>query len=221
MGEFSKELCAGTHVSRTGELGAAFIVAESGIGSGMRRIEMICGRPAYRYARTRNQQVASLAARLGTTPEQLSERVEGLLAELREARRERAGLESALAQQQAQDLAQQVRTVDGVPVLAARVQAPSMDALLGIKDVLRQTLPSGVLVLGAVIEERPQFVVSVSQDLISPGFDAASIIKEVAAATGGSGGGRPELARAGGRDPAKLDAALALAEDIVRGRAER
>lgn len=221
MGEFSKELCAGTHVSRTGELGAAFIVAESGIGTGMRRIEMICGRPAYRYARTRNQQVASLAARLGTTPEGLIERVEGLLAELREARRERAGLESALAQQQAQDLAQQVRTVLGVPVLAARVQAPSMDALLGIKDVLRERLPSGVLVLGAVIEERPQFVVSVSQDLIHAGFDAASIIKEVAAATGGSGGGRPELARAGGRDPAKLDAALALAEDIVRGRAER
>lgn len=221
MGEFSKELCGGTHATRTGELGAAFIVAESGIGSGMRRIEMICGRPAYRYARTRNQQVASLAARLETSPERLSERVEGLLTELREARRERAGLESALAQQQAHDLIQQVRAVDGVPVLAVRVQAPTMDALLGLKDILRQRLPSGVLVLGAVIEERPQFVVSVSQDLISPGFDAASIIKEVAAATGGSGGGRPELARAGGRDPAKLDAALALAEDIVRGRAER
>jgi alanyl-tRNA synthetase len=216
--DFSRELCGGTHVGRTGELGAAYIVGETGIGSGMRRVELVAGRAAYEYARARNRQIASLAERLSSTPERLAESVDALLADLREARRRATRLEADLAQTQAGGMLKRVQQIDGVPLLAARVEVDSGDALGGVADTLREQLPTGVIVLGAVIDGRPQFVASVSKDLIRPGLDAGAIVKQVAAVTGGGGGGRPEFARAGGSAElvGKLDEALASAEAVVR-----
>ena len=220
MNDFSKELCGGTHVGRTGELGAAYIMAESGIGSGMRRIELVAGRAAYEYARARSRQVASLAARLASAPDRLGESVEALVAELRETRRRNSRLEAELARVQAYGLLQKATRVDGASLIAARVEAESMDALLGLKDVVREGLGSGFIVLGSLIEGRPQFVASVSPDVMRPGLDAVAIVRDVAAIVGGGGGGKPDLARAGGRPElaGKLEDALALAEEIVRAR---
>ncbi len=215
MGDFSKELCGGTHVTRTGELGAAFITSETGIGSGMRRVEVVAGRAAHEFARLRNRQAATVASRLGASIDRLEERAESVMAELREARREAERLAAALAALQATTIADRRNDVAGVPLVAARVEANSMDTLLQIKDAAVQRMPHGVIVLGALIDGRPQFVVSVSRDLVAPGFDAVAIVKAVAAITNGGGGGQPHLARAGGRDAGKLDEAIARAESIV------
>ena len=216
MGDFSKELCGGTHVHRTGELGAAYVLAEAGIGSGMRRIELVAGRAAHELARSRAHQVETLAARLGTSAAHLEERVETLLGELRDVRREAARMEAEIADAQASKLAGETTTVGGIPIVAARVEAPSMDAILHMVDASRRLHSSAVLVLAAVIGGRPQFVVAMSKDLIRPGFDAVSLLRHVAAPTGGSGGGRPDLARGGGQDASKLDEALATVVPFLR-----
>lgn len=216
MGDFSKELCGGTHVSHTGALGMALITSESGIGSGLRRVEVVAGRAAYQVARQWRRQVTALAARLGTSADRLEERVEGLLTELREARREVERLNAALAEREAAALVEGRREVDGIPVIARRVEAVSVDGMLRLKDAISKRLPRGVIALGALVEGRPQFIVSVSPDLIRPGFDAVAIARAVAAVAGGGGGGQPQLARAGGRDAAKLDQAIAQVETVVR-----
>jgi len=216
MGDFSKELCGGTHVGRTGELGTAFVTTETGIGSGMRRVEVVAGRAAHQYARLRSRQAAVLANRLGSSVDRLEERAESVMAELREARREAERLRAALAALQAGSLTASRKDVAGIPLVATRVDATSMDALLQMKDAVTREVPSGVVVLGALVDGKPQFVVSVSKDLLRLGFDAVAIVKAVAAVTGGGGGGQPHLARAGGRDAGKLDDAIATAEAVVR-----
>jgi alanyl-tRNA synthetase len=184
----------------------------------MRRIELVAGRAAYEYARARNRQVSSLAARLASEPDRLGDSVETLLTELRQARRRSAQLEAELGRVQARALVQSATPVDGTAIVAARVEAGSMDALLGLKDVIREGLGSGIIVLGSLIDGRPQFVASVSPDVIRPDLDAVSLVREVAAVTGGGGGGKPDLARAGGRPElaGKLDDALVRAREIVR-----
>jgi alanyl-tRNA synthetase len=182
----------------------------------MRRIEVVAGRAAHELARARSRQVESVAARLGTSPQRLEERVESLLAELREVRREATRMEAQLADVQAASLGQGVETVGSATVMAARVDALSMDALLQMMDAARRAHESGVIVLAAVIGGKPQFVIGVSKDLIRPGFDAVALLRHVAAPTGGSGGGRPELARGGGQDASKLDEALGLVAPFVR-----
>ncbi|MBM2809420.1 MAG: alaS [Chloroflexi bacterium] len=216
MGDFSKELCGGTHVRTTGEIGAAYVASETGIGSGMRRIEIVAGRAAHELARERSRMVASVAARLGSSAERLDERVDALLNELRDARRETSRLEATLAQLQAAALAEHAFIVGGTPAIVTKVDASSMDALLQMKDALRVVAPVGIIVLGALIEGKPQFIASIGQESIRPGFDAVALVRSAAAVTGGGGGGQPDLARAGGRDPSKLDDALATAEHAIR-----
>ncbi len=216
MGDFSKELCGGTHVSSTGELGAAYIASETGIGSGIRRVEVVAGRAAHELARSRSRQVAAVSARLGVPPDQLEERVLGLLDELKEVRRVTSRLEATLGKTQAETLVAAAQDVGAVRLVAGRVEATSMDGLLQVKDFVQQALGSGIVVLGAVLDGHPQFVVGISPELVSPRLDAVKLIKEVAAVAGGGGGGRPELARAGGRDASKLEAALSTAHEVVR-----
>lgn len=226
MGDFSKELCGGTHVASTGELAAAYIASETGIGSGIRRVEVVAGRAAHELARSRGRQVGAVASRLGVAPEQVDERVQALIEELRESRRIASRLESTVGKSQAASLVARAQDVAGIRLVAGRVEATSMDGLLQVKDAVQQALGPGIIVLGAVLENHPQFVVSVSPELLlrfatservsEQRLDAVSLVKEVAALTGGGGGGRPELARAGGRDASRLDAALGKAADVVR-----
>ena len=214
---FSFEVCGGTHVERAGEVGAVCVLGESGIGAGMRRIEAVSGRAAERLAWERFRREERLAAALQTTPADAESRVQALLDEIDALRRERETMERRMSLQRAESLLSSARDVDGVKVLAARVDASGSDSLREMGDYLRDKLGSGVIALGAVVNERPILAVMVTDDLISGrGLNAANIARSAARLMGGGGGGRPGVAQAGGRDPSKLDEALALVPDLTR-----
>ena len=214
---FSFEVCGGTHVERAGEVGAVYVLGESSIGAGMRRIEAVSGRAAERLAWDRFRREERLAAALQTTPADAESRVQSLLDEIDALRRERETMERRMSLQRAESLLSSARDVDGVKVLAARVDASGSDSLREMGDYLRDKLGSGVIALGAVVNERPILAVMVTDDLISGrGLNAANIARSAARLMGGGGGGRPGVAQAGGRDPSKLDAALALVPELAR-----
>jgi alanyl-tRNA synthetase len=211
----SKELCGGTHVERTGQIGACYITYEASIGSGVRRVEAVTGAGAVEYAQERRDLLSSVASRLQTTPNRAVEQVATLQEQLREAQKRIEALERQIARGEHVGMAQQVREVGGVKVLTARASASNMDALKDTGDHLRDKLGSGVVVLGAVIEDQPKLLAMVTQDVIDKGINAGDIIKEIAPAIGGKGGGRPNMAQAGGKDPEGLDRALDAVYEFV------
>ena len=214
----SFELCGGTHAYATGEIGLLHIESEGSVGAGTRRIEAVTGRGAEGLLSERHVLLESLAKQLQTAPGELTSRVAGLLDELDKERKRAASLERDLAKDQAGNLESQVQQVDGVAVVAAEVSASSNEALREMGDWIRDRMGSGVVVLGAVINERPAFVAMVTQDLVDQGYNAGNLIREVAKAAGGGGGGRPNLAQAGGKDASKLKEALALVPTLVKER---
>jgi alanyl-tRNA synthetase len=211
----SRELCGGTHVERTGQIGAMYVTYESSIGSGIRRIEAVTGAGAVEYAQERREMLASVAQRLHTTPEHAPDTVATLQEQLREATKRVENLQRQIARGETGGMAQQVREVAGVKVLTARTNADSLDTLKEAGDHLRDRLGSGVVVLGAVIEGRPKLVATVTADLIGKGVRAGDIIKGIAPLIGGNGGGRPNMADGGGNDPEGLDSALELVAEVV------
>ena len=214
---FSFEVCGGTHVGRTGEVGAVYVLGESSIGAGMRRIEAISGRAAERMVWERFHREERLAQTLQTTPAELETRVAALTAELDAMHRERETMERRLALQAAESLLSGVQDVEGVTVLAARAEAANADGLREMGDYLRDKLGSGVVVLGAVVNDRPMLVTMATQDLVQGrGVNAADIARAAARHMGGGGGGRPDVAQAGGRDASKLDEALQSIPNLVR-----
>lgn len=213
---FSMELCGGTHCRRTGDIGLLVIVDEMSVASGIRRIEALTGREAVAHVRRSLDELEALAARLGTSRHNLSHRIEALMQEMDSLRRRIRDLERSLASGLSpQALVQQARDVEGVRFLSAKVEAPSMDALRYLGDAVRTQLGSGVAVLGAIVDGRPAFLAIVTQDLTSR-VQAGELVRRVAAVAQGGGGGRPDLGQGGGRDPEKLDEALAQAPDILR-----
>jgi alanyl-tRNA synthetase len=213
---FSFEVCGGTHVERTGELGSVYVLGEASIGAGMRRIEAISGREAERMVWERSQREDRLARTLQTSPQEIEDRVKGLLDEIDTLQREREAVERRLSLQSAEGLLSLARQVDGVTVLATRATAATADSLREVGDWLRDKLGSAVVVLGSVIDDRPMLVAMVTPDLVERGLDAAEIARGAARAIGGGGGGRADLAQAGGRDADNLDDALGLVPDLVR-----
>ena len=214
---FSAELCGGTHCDRTGEIGSIIITNESSIGSGMRRIEALSGVGAESRIRDQERTLAGIAQRLNAPRTAVLQKLESLVAENDAQRKKIEKLERSLATApQTGDLASQAQSIDGVSVLATRVEAQSVDALRFMGDSVRKSLPSGVAVLGSVIEGRPMFVALVSKDLIDRGLHAGNILRQVATVAGGSGGGRPDTAQGGGKDPGKIDEALAVVAGAVR-----
>ena len=215
-GTFSFEVCGGTHVERAGEVGAVHVLGESSIGAGMRRIEAVSGRAAERLAWDRFRREERLAAALQTTPAEAQARVQALLDEVDALRREREAMERRMSLRSADALLTQAREINGVTVLAARADASNADNLREMGDYLRDKLGSGVIALGAAVNDRPILAVMVTDDLIAErGLNAAEIARSAARLMGGGGGGRPNVAQAGGRDASKLDAALARARDLA------
>ena len=213
---FSFEVCGGTHPERTGEVGAVYILGESSIGAGMRRIEAVSGRAAEKLVFQRFNREDRLARELQTTPPELENRVRGLLDELDGLKREKESLERRLSLQAAEGLLESKQDVNGVTVLTARVPASSVDGLREVGDWLRDKLGSAVVVLGAVLNDRPILVAMVTEDLVARGLNASEIARGAAKAIGGGGGGQPDVAQAGGRHPDKLNEALSLVPDLVR-----
>ena len=214
-GRFSFEVCGGTHVNRTGEVGSVYVLGESSIGAGMRRIEAVSGRAAERLVWDRFNREERLANFLQTSPGELKERVTGLVEQLDLATRQLENLEKKLSLQSAESLLANVEEIAGIKVLAAETIASSADLLRSAGDWLKNKLGAGVVVLGAVINENPMIVAMVTPDLVAKGLDAAHIAREAAKVMGGGGGGRPESAQAGGRDAEKLHEALSLVPTII------
>ena len=212
---FSLEVCGGIHVDATGEIGLLHIVADSSIGSGMRRMEAVTGRAAEELVRRQTEALESVAHALHSPVSDIESRIASVTEALDRERKRADGLERELARLRSGDLLGQAQDVAGVKVLAARVPESSADALREMGDRLRDRLGSGVILLGAVNDERPFLICFVTRDLVERGLHAGNIVKAAAAEIGGGGGGRPEMAQAGGRFPDKLDDALALAPRLV------
>lgn len=215
MGDYSMELCGGTHLRSTGEAGLFKILSESGIGAGLRRIEAVTGEGTLRYIAEQEARLKDIARLVKSSPAEVVKRVENIVDNLREKEKELEQLQARLAREESQNLMDKVKEVAGVKVLAVSTGAPDMDALRHMGDVLRDKLGSGIVVLGATLGDKVNFVAMVTKDLVAKGAHAGNIIKEVARVAGGGGGGRPDMAQAGGKDPAKLEAALQKAYEVI------
>ncbi|MDR1322536.1 MAG: alanine--tRNA ligase [Gracilibacteraceae bacterium] len=217
-GGYSKELCGGTHVTNTGEIGILKILSESGVGAGLRRIEAATGFGTLEYAEKMEREIAEAEQILKAGPRELGKRALAAVAEIKELEREVQRLQARLTGQEADALLGQTKDVGGVTVLAARAQARDMETLRKTADMLkdrwRAARQSGVIVLGAAEGGKVNLVTAVLPEGLR-GLHAGKLIKEVAALTGGGGGGRADMAQAGGKDPAKLVEALLKAPDIV------
>ncbi|MGG2952863.1 alanine--tRNA ligase [Geobacillus stearothermophilus] len=216
VGDYSLELCGGCHVPNTSAIGLFKIVSESGIGAGTRRIEAVTGEAAYRFMTEQLAILQEAAQKLKTSPKEVNARLDGLFAELKELERENESLSARLAHMEAEHLTRQVKDVNGVPVLAAKVQANDMNQLRAMADDLKQKLGTAVIVLAAVQGGKVQLIAAVTDDLVKQGFHAGKLVKEVASRCGGGGGGRPDLAQAGGKDAQKVAEALNYVETWVK-----
>jgi alanyl-tRNA synthetase len=208
VGDYSLELCGGTHVHSTGEIGQFKIVSESGIGSGTRRIEAVTGRHAYAYVEAKLNLLQEAAECLKANPQDLVARIEQLQERMKEMARENESLKAKVNRAAASQLESQVQEVAGIPVLAAQVEAGDMEGLRSMVDDLRRQLAEGVIVLGSASGGKVQIVASISPKFVKEGLHAGKLVKEVATLCGGGGGGRPDMAQAGGKQPERLPDAL-------------
>ncbi|MCK1982054.1 MULTISPECIES: alanine--tRNA ligase [Peribacillus] len=215
IGDYSLELCGGVHVPNTAVIGLFKIVSESGIGAGTRRIEAVTGAGAYKLMTDQIGVLKDAAAKLKTNLKEVPSRIETVLAEVKDLHRENESLTAKLSNIEASSLVSNVKDVNGVQVLVAKVQATDMNNLRAMADDLKQKLDSVIIVLGSAQGDKVNLIAGVTKDYIDRGFHAGKLVKEVASRCGGGGGGRPDMAQAGGKDPEKLDAALNFVEEWV------
>jgi alanyl-tRNA synthetase len=214
----SKELCGGTHVGSTGEIGIFLITYESSIGAGLHRVEGVTGRSAESLIESRLDALREAARQVEGSPEEVPGKVRALIAELETERKRAFSLERELSRRIAEDVLGRAEKVNGVTVLAARVPGLTMPVLREMGDLLRDRLKSGIVVLATIHNGKPAFLGMVTFDLISRGFHAGDIVNQVAKVAGGGGGGKPGMAQAGGRDANKIDEALEVVRSIVAGK---
>jgi len=212
----SKELCGGTHVSSTGEIGMFLITNESSIGTGLHRIEAGTGRKAESLIESRLAALQSVAKEVECSLEEVPGKVSTLINELEGERKRVLSLERELSRRMAEDLTGQAEQVSGVTVLVAKVLPLSMPILREMGDILRDRLRSAIVVLATVHNGKPNFLAMVTSDLIARGFHAGDLVNQVAKVAGGGGGGKAAMAQAGGKDVAKIDEALKLVYKLVQ-----
>ena len=212
---YSFELCGGLHVNETAEIGLFRFLHEGAVAAGVRRVEAVTGRGAAEYVAQRLDTLERVASKLNAPVNDLETRLEALLAEHRVLQKELEKLQRQAAKGQFDGLLAQVRQVQGVNVLAAKVDAPDAEVLREMADWFRDKIGSGTAVFGAVIDGKPLLVATVTDDLIQRGLKAGDVVREVAKLVGGGGGGQPRLAQAGGRDASKLAEALDAVAGLV------
>jgi alanyl-tRNA synthetase len=216
IGGWSKELCGGTHVRHSSDVGTAILVRESAVGSGLRRVEVLAGETAFAHAWEQQERLLHLARTMGAPVDQLEARLAALMEELDQARREGARLAQQIASRSASQLVEAAVDVDGVKVLAAQVEVASRDALREMADQLRSKLGRSVVALAAQLNGQNAFVVGASRDATEAGLNAGDILRRALEAAGGKGGGRPDFAQGGVKEPAQLGVALAEIVPAVR-----
>lgn len=214
----SQELCGGTHVVTTGEVGFFHILSEGSIGSGVRRIEAVTGRAAYQLTQQRLAVLDDAAAYLGCQAEEVDRKVLELLGQVQSLEKQLEQSQRQAAREEVGSLLSRVRQINDVTVLSVQVGAKNVDTLREMTDWLREELGSAVIVLGAVIKDRPSLVAAVTPDLVARGIHAGELVKEAAKAVRGGGGGRPTLGQAGGSDPSRLPEALESVYVLIEGK---
>ena len=214
MGDFSVELCGGTHVERTGDIGLFKLRAESAVGAGVRRIEALTGSGAIASVRASEGELAEVAHLLRADEQEAAARVEKLLAQQKELERQLEATQAKLAAGASRDLLDDVREVGGLKVLAQRVEQGGAKVMRDLSDKLRDRIGSGVVVLGGEDDGKVMLLAAVTKDLAGR-VHAGNLVKELAPMVGGKGGGRPDFAQAGGKDASGLDAALARVYDLI------
>ena len=215
MGDFSKELCGGTHVSDTGMITAFRIVSESGIAAGVRRIEALTGDGVFRYYREQEARLAEAAKLLKTTPASVSEKIGHLLTEIRALQSENEALKSRAARDALGDVMNQVKEIKGIKVLATKVEGVDMNGLRDLGDQLKEKLGEGIVVLASVTDGKVSLMATATEGAMKAGAHAGNLIKAIASVVGGGGGGRPNMAQAGGKNPAGIDEAVAKAVEVA------
>ncbi len=209
MGDFSYELCGGTHCDRSSEVGLFLITSESSTAAGIRRIEAVTGRKAYQLVQSRFQELQSAANTLSTGPDQVAFQTNAILEILKKAEKTRDKLLKKLAVIELNQALENIKEVEGIKLLTTNVEDADLDTLRLMADRFRQHISkSGVIVLGAVIDGSPRIIAGVTEDLVKAGIKAGDLVQFVAKLVGGGGGGRPTLAEAGGKNPEKLQEAL-------------
>ncbi len=215
IGGYSMELCGGTHVQNTGQIGLFKILSETSIGSGLRRIEAVTGSYAYNYLRGAEMNLKKAAMQLRTTTAEVNEKIESINKTLKEREKEIEHLREKMAQASNEDIVSKAVAVNGANLLFARVDQEDANLLRQNAEMLKDKLGSAVVMLGAVIDNKVVLVCFVSKDLLEKGLHAGKLIGLAAKIAGGGGGGRPDMAQAGGKDTAKLMEALAAAQELA------
>ncbi|KAA0549300.1 alanine--tRNA ligase [Bacillus sp. BGMRC 2118] len=217
IGDYSLELCGGCHVPNSAVIGLFKILSESGIGAGTRRIEAVTGKAAYGVMNEQINLLKEASSKLKANPKDLVSRIETLQGEMKQLQRENESMSAKLGNIQAGNLINEVIEVNGVKVLASKVNGADMNNLRTMVDELKTKIGSGIVILGSASgEDKVNLSAGVTEDLLSKGYHAGKLIKEVATRCGGGGGGRPDMAQAGGKDPNKLDEALAFVQEWVK-----
>lgn len=217
IGDFSKELCGGTHVKNTGVIGSFKILSENGVAAGVRRIEAITGDNVLAYYKEMEEKLLAAARVLRTTPDNLVEKCEHVMAEMKSLSSENESLKAKAAKDALGDVMNQVKEVKGVKLLASSVSGVDMNGLRDLGDSLKAKLGEGVVVLLSDMDGKVNMVAMATDGAVKKGAHAGNLIKGIAALVGGGGGGRPNMAQAGGKNPAGIPAAIAEAEKVLEG----
>ena len=215
MGDFSKELCGGTHVQNTGLITAFKIVSESGIAAGVRRIEALTGEGVFAYYKEQETELLQAAKLLKTTASSVTEKIGHLLAQIKELQSENEALKSKAAKDALGDVMDQVKEIKGVKVLAAKVDGVDMNGLRDLGDQLKEKLGEGVVLLASVTDGKVSLMATATDQAMKAGAHAGNLIKAIASIVGGGGGGRPNMAQAGGKNPTGIDEAIQKALEAV------
>ncbi len=214
VSDFSIELCGGTHTSRTGDIGIFKILHETGVAAGVRRMEALTGEGAYQFIREEERRLEEIASSLKSPPGEIAARVERLLQRQKELEREMESFQAKWSHQEISSLLSLVREVKGVKVLSVRLDGKDPKRLREYVDQLKGKIGSGIILLGSQSEAKVTLLMGITEDL-TPRFKANELIKKIALHVGGTGGGRPDFAQAGGTDPERLDEALKAIDDLI------
>ena len=217
MGDFSKELCGGTHVANTGSIVTFKIVSEGGVAAGVRRIEALTGDAVFAYYKDIEKTLAEAAKAAKATPANLTDKIEHMLAEIKALQSEIESMKSKAAKEALGDVMDQVKEVKGVKLLATAVEGVDMNGLRDLGDQLKDKLGEGVIVIASNAGDKVNLIAMATDGAMAKGAHAGNLIKGIAGLVGGGGGGRPNMAQAGGKNPAGIPDAIAKAEEVLAG----
>lgn len=221
IGDYSIELCGGTHVNRTSQIASFKILSEGGVAAGVRRIEAVTGAEAYKYNRDVNAEIKKIVETLKTNRDNVINKIENLMESNKANEKEIHKLRSEMAKESAGDILSEKKDVKGVSLIAKRVDNMEAEDLRNMADSIRDNLESGVVVLSSVNDGKILFTAMITKDVVKQGAHAGNILREVAKITGGGGGGRPDMAQAGGKNVDKLDEAMEQVESVLSSQLDK